>query len=152
MAELSLGDCRLALEPEFLHHTSSFIGPLEERALPMAGGRRPITFRPNVVVMRAADSVAPSELSTWVESQLSGLASMPGFKQLGREPAKCADGTPAVLQHHAFENDGVLVEQLQLYAVFGQATVVATATHLAGEPFAAWRQRFTQMLRTLRGP
>jgi hypothetical protein len=97
--------------------------------------------------------VAAGRLGAYVEEQIAALTGAPAFRQLGREPARSADGAPAILQHHSFDSGaGVHVEQLQLYAALGGVVVIVTATHLAGAPFAAWREHFGRVLGSLRAP
>ena len=57
MAELALGDCRIAIDASFRHDTSTFVAPAEEGVSARLAGKKSLSFRPNVVVTRASEPV-----------------------------------------------------------------------------------------------
>jgi hypothetical protein len=148
MTDFNLGRCVVRLPDAFKHHTTMFVGPVEEaETVRLALIKKRVPFRPNLVITGSAASLPPEGLRAYVESQIAALLPLKGFRQIGREDVRCNDGTSGVLQHHAFDNeDGVNVEQYQLYVRLDDRALIATTTHLAGEPFKRYQDTFKDIL------
>ncbi|MEL6545266.1 MAG: DcrB-related protein [Myxococcota bacterium] len=151
MADIQLGSLGVKLPESFNVHTSVFVGPEEEaEPIRLAIFKKPIPFRPNVVITMAERAVEPGGLEEYVEEQIALLRPLKQFQHVDRETVTCDNGEAGVLQRHVFLNaDGVKIEQLQLYVAFGETAAIATATHLAGEPFARHLEQFRGTLLTL---
>ncbi|MEM6732617.1 MAG: hypothetical protein AAF658_13750 [Myxococcota bacterium] len=151
MSAIQLGSLGVQLPASFSVHTSVFVGP-EEHAEPirLAIFKKPIPFRPNVVITMGERPVRPDELQDYVDEQIGLLKPIKAFQQIGRETVTCANGEPGVLQRHTFLNaDSVKIEQLQLYVAFGETAAIVTATHLTGEPFERYVDQFREILLSL---
>lgn len=150
MVAYGLGAFSIDLESAFQHHTTTFVGPREEgESVHLAVIKKKVLFRPNLVI---TGSDAPlTDLTAYVEEQIAALRAVRGFRQLGREGVTLADGAAGILQHHAFDNEnGIHVEQYQVYVRQADRALIATATHLAGAPFSRWEARFKVALLGLR--
>ncbi len=143
-----LGDFRFEAPKSFSPHMLVLVGPAHEaKPVRLATQTKPVAFRANLTATPGEHPLAPDEtLDSYVAEQVAGLAALSAFTQIERRPVPRDAGT-AVLQHHRFANqEGMQIEQLQLYAEYGGRVLVLTATHLAGDPFDSMRDSFEHML------
>lgn len=148
MSEVSLGSLAVRLPESFSPHTSVFVGPEEHaESIRLAVFKRPIPFRPNVVITMGERPVERGGLEPYVEEQIALLRPLKAFQEISRESVVTESGAPGVLQRHVFINaDGVKIEQLQLYVTHGDTAAIATATHLTGAPFSRYENLFREIL------
>ncbi len=151
MSNVSLGALAVRLPDSFAPHTSVFVGPEEHaESVRLAVFKRPIPFRPNVVITMGERPVARDGLEAYVEEQIALLRPLKAFQEKSRESVVCDNGEAGVLQRHVFSNaDGVKIEQLQLYVAYGDTAAIATATHLTGAPFERYETLFREILMSL---
>jgi hypothetical protein len=148
MTEFKLGRFSVNLPELFEHHTTTFVGPKEDaETVRLAILKKQVTFRPNLVITRSAESIAPNGLAAYVDAQIGALSPLKGFRQLGRENVSCRAGAQGIMQHHAFDNnDGINIEQYQLYLQLDDYALIATTSHLAGASFERYRAQFRDIL------
>ncbi|MEJ3652372.1 hypothetical protein WEH80_05155 [Actinomycetes bacterium KLBMP 9759] len=141
------GRFRLVPPPDWVVDTSGqqetavrFVDP--EPTLTTAG---PKAANVNVYVVAAGIDLTKTVLGTRRE-----LGGVPGYERLVDEPATLHDGTPAHVFGGTFTDrqSGVELRNLQVYAVRGGTTIVATGTAPA-ESWSSYEATFTTTVHSL---
>lgn len=148
MGTLDLGDLRFSIDDSFGLHTLVLRGT-KSTEIEIDG--RPASFRSTLVVARTERPLKDKkELEMYAEASARQLQAKADFKEVSRKPMKLPKGNPAILQRHKFKDEhGLLVEQLQLFALQKGPAVVLTATELSGPSFNAREKALTAMFLSL---